>query len=432
MPSLSDVQLRKLKPRDKPYKVADGEGLFVYVSTTGAKSWRFKYRVDGKEKVLTFGLYPDVTLASARRKCRDARQALAEDLDPGAERKRLKQERRAELATTFEHIARTWWEHWRHNRSDDHVSSTLRRLEADVFPLLGHRPIAAITTPEVARTIEHIGSRGVHDLAARLLQTVRAVFKFAAIRGIVTANPASDLRPSDILPRRVKANYARVDAKELSALLRAIEAYDSTVTRLATKLLALTFVRTGELIAAKWDEFDLEAARWDVPAGRMKMKVPHIVPLSRQAVTLLRTLYTLTGKGEYLFPNKRSPGEHMSNNTILGALKRMGYQGRMTGHGFRGVASTLLHEMGFAHKHIELQLAHQERDAVSAAYNYATHLPERAAMMQRWADHLDACLESSALAPKTKKELVNDATPTTAQDPSRLITGSLEGVAASA
>ncbi len=352
-----------------------------------------KYRFEGKEKSLVFGLYPAVTLASARRRCLEARQTLAEGLDPGAERKRAKLQRQGEMANTFEVIARAWWVQWKLNRTDNYADYVIKRLENDIFPAIGKRPIADPRTPDIAAVIEAVGARGTHELAGRLLQTVRAVFKYASVRGLIAANPAADLRPSDLLPRRIKSNYARVEARELPALLRAIEAYDSTLTRLAIKLMALTFVRTQELIGARWVEFDLEAGRWDIPAERMKMRAPHIVPLAHQAITVLRTLHTLTGQGEHLFPNERRPRTHMSNNTILGALKRMAYQGRMTGHGFRGVASTVLHEMGYPHKHIELQIAHQERDEVSAAYNYATHLPERAAMMQRWADYLDACLQ---------------------------------------
>ena len=201
------------------------------------------------------------------------------------------------------------------------------------------------------------------------------------------------MRPSDVLPPRKKENYARVDAKELPDLLRKIEVYQgASITRAALKLMAMTFVRTSELIAAQWSEFDLDAARWDIPAERMKMKTPHIVPLSAQAVTLLRSLHTLTGHRALLFPGERDPKKPMSNNTILKALERMGYKGKMTGHGFRGVASTLLHEQGFDHSHIELQLAHQERDAVSASYNHAFYLAQRARMMQSWSDYLDASL----------------------------------------
>ena len=234
------------------------------------------------------------------------------------------------------------------------------------------------------------------DIAKRALQTTGQVFRYAIAHGLATRNPAADIKPGDVLGTRKKENYARLDAKELPELLRKIEAYQGTpTTRLAIKLMALTFVRTSELIGARWAEFDLDAKRWDIPAQRMKMKTPHVVPLSTQAVEVLRTLQLLTGGRELLFPGERDHAKPMSNNTILMALARMGYKHRMTGHGFRGIASTLLHEMGFEHAHIEIQLTHQERNAVSASYNHATYLTQRAVMMQNWGDYLTNCTKSN-------------------------------------
>jgi integrase len=247
--------------------------------------------------------------------------------------------------------------------------------------------------------LKAIEARGVNDLAKRALQTSSQVFRYAIAHGKAVRNPATDIKPSDVLASRQKQNLARIDGKELPELLRHIEVYKgAATTRLAMKLMAMTFVRTTELIGARWAEFDLEAARWDIPAARMKMKTPHIVPLSVQAVNLLRTLHLITGHSVMLFPGERDHEKSMSNNTILKALERMGYKGRMTGHGFRGVASTLLHEMGFDHAHIELQLAHQERNEVSAAYNHATYLKQRTAMMQHWSDYLDTCVTGRQLA----------------------------------
>jgi integrase len=239
---------------------------------------------------------------------------------------------------------------------------------------------------------------GALDIAKRCYQMTGQVFRYAIAHGIAERNPAVDVKPSDILPSRRQTNYARVEAKELPALLRAIEAYQGTpVTRLAIKLLALTFVRTSELIGARWDEFDLQAGQWRIPAERMKMRTEHIVPLSLQAIQILQILHSITGKSELLFPGERNHGKPMSNNTILKALERMGYKGRMTGHGFRGLASTILHEQGFDHAHIELQLAHQERNAVSAAYNHALYLKQRAKMMQWWANYIDQQLSGNVL-----------------------------------
>jgi integrase len=245
-----------------------------------------------------------------------------------------------------------------------------------------------------------IEQRGARDIAKRALETTGQVFRYAIAHGYSTRNPASEIRPSDILKSARKINYARVDARELPELLRAIEVYQGThVTRLALKLMALTFVRTSELIGAKWAEFDLEAARWDIPAERMKMRTPHIVPLARQALDVLDTLRTLTGESAWLFPGDRNAKKSMSNNTLLKALERMGYKGRMTGHGFRGLASTILHERGCAHEHIELQLAHAPRNAVSAAYNHALYLEPRAKMMQGWADFLERTQRGGKLLP---------------------------------
>lgn len=258
--------------------------------------------------------------------------------------------------------------------------------------------MAEIQAPELVTMLKVIEARGVNDLAKRALQTSSQVFRYAIAHGLAKRNPATDIKPSDVLASRQKQNLARIDGKELPELLRHIEAYKgAATTRLAMKLMAMTFVRTTELIGARWAEFDVDTGRWDIPADRMKMKTPHIVPLSAQAVNLLKTLHLITGHSVLLFPGERDHEKSMSNNTILKALERMGYNGRMTGHGFRGVASTLLHEMGFDHAHIELQLAHQERDEVSAAYNHATYLKQRTKMMQDWADYLDSCTTGKVL-----------------------------------
>jgi integrase len=252
--------------------------------------------------------------------------------------------------------------------------------------------------------VKAIEKRGALDIAKRCHQMAGQIFRYAIAHGLAERNPASDIKPSDVLASRRKTNYARVDSKELPALLRAIEAYQGTpVTRLAIKLLALTFVRTSELIDAKWDEFDLQAGQWRIPAERMKMRTEHIVPLSLQAIQILQILHGITGHSELLFPGERDHAKPLSNNTILKALERMGYKGRMTGHGFRGLASTILHEQGFDHAHIELQLAHQERNAVSAAYNHATYIKQRAKMMQWWASYLDQQLSGNVVQLRAAK-----------------------------
>ncbi len=260
--------------------------------------------------------------------------------------------------------------------------------KVNVLPKLGTRPIREIEAPELVAIVKEVEKRGAADIAKRALQTVGQIFRYAIAHGYAQRNPAGDFKPADVLRPTRKINYARVDAKEVGALLRAIEGYrGGPVTRLAMKLMALTFVRTGELIGAKWEEFDMEAERWNIPGERMKMRTPHIVPLSRQALDVLGSLRELTGEDKHVFSGARR-GKSISNMTILKGLERMGYKGRMTGHGFRGLASTLLHEQGYTHEHIELQLAHAPRNAVSAAYNHALYLEPRARMMQEWADYL--------------------------------------------
>ena len=316
----------------------------------------------------------------------------------GVQRPLLQASRQLSAENSFAALARQWWSHWKATRSPSHTDYVIRRLEADVFPAIGARPIDAIEAPELVAMVKAIAARGALDIAKRALQTTGQVFRYAVAHGAAKRNPAGDIKPGDILAARKKTNYARVDSKDLPELLRHIEGYHgAAVTRLAMKLMALTFVRTSELIGARWAEIGLEAQRWDIPAERMKMKTPHIVPLSKQAVNILMTLQLISGRGTLVFPGERDHEKPMSNNTILGALDRMGYKGRMTGHGFRGIASTLLHEMGFDHAHIELQLAHQERNEVSAAYNHATYLKQRTKMMQHWADYLDTCTTGKVL-----------------------------------
>lgn len=389
--ALTDTAIKLCKPKATAFKLSDGRGLQLHVTPQGSKLWRFAYRFDGKQKLMALGVYPDVSLAQARGKVDDARKLLGAGADPMVHRKAQKTARRLAVEDTFAAAAKLWWESWKAARSESHTVYVWRRLEADVFPLIGARPVAEIEAPELVAMMKAIEKRGALDIAKRALQTCSQVFRYAIAHGMARRNPAVDIRPSDVLATRKKQNYARIDGKELPELLRKIEVYSGTATtRVAIKLMALTFVRTSELIGARWEEFDLDGARWDIPAERMKMKTPHIVPLSPQVVTLLRSLHTLTGHSALLFPGERDHEKPMSNNTILGALDRMGYKGRMTGHGFRGIASTLLHEQGWPHEHIELQLAHQERNQVSASYNHALYLQPRAKMMQAWANHLDA------------------------------------------
>lgn len=401
--ALTDIQVKNAKPKGKAYKLSDAGGLFLYVTPTGGKLWRLAYRFDGKQKTLSFGAYPIITLLEARAKRDQAKKLLANDQDPSELSKLDKAEKQANNANTFELWANRWLAHWRVDKAPRHVDIISRRLATNVLPVLGAMPVLNITAVDIANVMRSIAGRGALDVATSAHQTVSQVFRYAIANdktARVTRNPATDIKPSDIIQSRPVVNQARVDIKDLPVLLRAIDTSETrAVTRIAIKLMALTFVRTSELIGAEWQEIDLEAKQWRITAERMKMKSPHIVPLASQALELLTTLKEQTGWSKFLFPHQHDPKKTMSNNTILQALKRMGYQGKMTGHGFRGIASTALHEQGYTHEHIELQLAHAPRNAVSAAYNHALYLQPRTVMMQQWADYLDELKAGAKVMP---------------------------------
>jgi len=394
--AITDAMIRQAKPTEKEYKLTESHGLFLLVKPIGSKSWRYRYSFKGRERLMTLGKYPVVSLSEARSRHLAARQLLESGIDPMEVRKAEKAE--AKLENPFREVAELWMQHWKEGKSERHVETTRRRLEANVFPSLGMRPIAEIDPPEIVATVKGIEARGVSDLAKRALETIGQIFRYAIANGYAKNNPAAAIKPSDILKATKKVNMARVEAAELAGLLRAMDVYQGKpVTRLAMRLMALTFVRTSELIRARWDEIDTEARRWNIPAERMKMKTPHIVPLSRQALEVLELLRQVSGNGPLIFPGERSAIKPMSNNTILKALERMGYKGEMTGHGFRGLASTILHEQGYNHEHIELQLAHSPRNAVSASYNHALYLAPRTQMMQDWADYLETTQRGKVL-----------------------------------
>ena len=387
---LTNIQVSRAKPKSKAYRISDSGGLYVWMTPSGGKLWRWSYRFEGKEKLMSFGRFPDVSLATARERHSDARRLLATGTDPMARRKADRTAEQVSNENSFASVSARWLEHWKDGKSSRHVDQTKRRIAANILPSLGALPTSEIEAPDVVAMVRAIEARGARDIAKRALETTGQIFRYALAHGYATRNPATEIRPRDVLKATKKTNYARIDTRELPHLLRQIEIYPGThVTRLAIKLLALTFVRTGELIGAKWDEFDIPAARWNIPGERMKMRTAHIVPLSRQALEVLAALHGLTGDSSFLFPGDRNRTRPMSNNTILKGLERMGYKGKMTGHGFRGLASTILHEKDYAHDHIELQLAHAPRNAVSAAYNHALHLKGRTRMMQDWADFLE-------------------------------------------
>lgn len=398
--ALTDTAIRAAKTQDKPYKLYDRNGLFLLVNPTGSKLWRWRYRVLGREKLMAFGEYPFIGLSHARELQLAARKELVGGADPMAERKAAAEAKRNEIRTreretqrSFEKIAHSWWEWWSIGKSPRHADTVMRRLKADVFPALGHKFIDTVTAADVRELMLRIERRDARDVAKRAHESTGQIFRFAIARGIATRNPAAEFKPRDILAEARIQNFARVDPTELPKLLAKMDAYNGdAVTRLAMRLMAYTFVRTSELIEAPWSEFNLDESRWVIPAGRMKMDTPHIVPLAHQAVEVLRALKLLTGNGRLVFPGARDKKRPISNNTILYALYRLGYQNRMTGHGFRGLASTVLHENGFEEAHIELQLAHMKRNKIAAAYNHAKYLNQRAHLMQWWADYLDAQL----------------------------------------
>lgn len=396
---LTDAAAKNAKPGPKPRKLSDSGGLYLLVTPAGGKWWRFKYRMSGKEKLLSLGVYPDVSLRQAREARDIARRDIAAGIDPSEKRKATKAASAAAAADSFEVIAREWFGKLKPTWADNHSDKIIRRLERDIFPWIGTRPVSQITAPELLRTLRRVEDRGALETAHRAHQNCSQIFRYAIATGRAERDPAADLRGA-LPPTKEKHHASITDPKAIGDLLRDLHAYKgSFVTLCALKLAPLVFVRPGELRRAEWSEIDLDAGEWRIPAHKMKSRAVHIVPLASQAVLTLRELHPLTGSGVYVFPGVRTSKRPMSENTVLGALRRMGYgTDQMTGHGFRSMASTLLNEQGWHRDAIERQLAHGERDPVRAAYNYAEHLPERRKMMQAWADYLDGLREDRRIA----------------------------------
>ena len=385
---MTDAKVRNAKPQDKPYKITDGEGMFLLVAPSGSKYWRLKYHFAGKEKLLAMGVYPEVSLGDARERRAQARKALAAGSDPGEAKKEAKRLSVLKSENAFEVVAREWYEQRKHQWAASSAKVVLMHLERHVFPKLGHRPIANITAPDVLSMLRVVENNGTLDTAHRVMQMCGQVFMYAIATGRAERNPVPDLRGA--LKTAVTKHHAYLKAADMPEFLKRLESYDGGLqTKLALRLLMLTFVRTTELRAAEWTEIDFDKCEWRIPAERMKMKEPHIVPLSDQVAAALLELKKHTGNQKYLFPNQHNLLTFMSENTMLYALYRMGYHSRTTGHGFRSTASTILNENGFPPDVIERQLAHAERNKVRAAYNHAQYLPERRKMMQWWADYID-------------------------------------------
>lgn len=393
---LTNISVKNTKPGEKPIKLFDGGGLFLHVAPSGGKSWRLKYRFGGKEKLLTFGTYPEVSLSEAREKRDQARKLLAADVDPGENKKAQKAAHQDNSENTFEVIAREWFGKFAPGWAQNHSEKIIRRLERDIFPWLGKLPISEIKAPELLTALRRVENRGAIETAHRALQNCGQIFRYAIATGRTERDPTIALRGA-VPPSKVKHHSSIIEPKAIGELLRAIKGYQGTlITKCALQLAPLFFVRPGELRKAEWSEFNFDTLEWRIPAARMKMGELHIVPLSTQAILVLRELQPLTGNDRYVFPGARTNGRPMSENTVNAGLRRLGYTNdQMTGHGFRSMASTLLNEQGWHRDAIERQLAHAERNAVRAAYNYAEHLPERRRMMQAWADYLDK-LESNS------------------------------------
>jgi integrase len=384
---LSDTAVRNAKPKDRPYKLADEKGLYLIVTPSGGKWWRLKYYFDNKEKLLALGTYPEVSLAKARDRRAKAREELAANNDPSKLKREGKQARALASASGFKSIALEYFK-VRSEWTEGYADSVLRRFENDVFPEIGTMPVRDIRPSDVLRAVKRLEARGATELSRRVLQLCSQVFKYAIVTDRLAHDPSIGLEQA--LQKHKGQSIRAIKPKDLPELLRAIEAYrGEPQTKLGLRLLALTFVRTVELRGAEWSEFDTHNALWVVPAARMKMKTEHLVPLTPQALKTLEELRELNGHRTLVFPG-RDPRKPISENTLLYALYRMGFHSRMTGHGFRSVASTILNESGlFRPDVIERQLAHCERNAVRGAYNRAEYLPERRAMMAWWADHLD-------------------------------------------
>lgn len=403
---LTDPDIRNAKPGEKPYKLSDSGGLFLLVTPNGGKWWRLKYRHAGKEKLLSLGVYGKgdgkVSLKEARTKRDEAKALLAAGTDPAATMTKREKKRAATLRAenSFESLAREWLKHKSGQWSEGHTKRVLDSLEVEVFPILGDRPVTEITPPEVLEVIRGMEKRGILEAASRTQQRIKSVFRYAIQTGRASYNPSAEL--AGVLMTRKVQHREALSREALPDFVKKLEAYPGTPeVKQALKLLMLTFVRPGELRGARWEEFDLEAKVWRIPGERMKMKAPHLVPLSRQALALLEELRPLTGRFALLFPGVNDRERPISENTLNDAIrKRLGFQA--TSHGFRATASTILNEDGFRPDAIERQLAHAERNKVRAAYHRTEYLEERTKMMQAWADYLDALKVENVVPFKAK------------------------------
>ena len=397
---LADTQIRKLKPADKRQRLFDGGGMYLEVTPAGGKLWRLKYRIEGKEKLLSLGIYPDISIKEARKRRDEARQLLAEGIDPSAQRKALRHARKVATLNTVESLARAWHDH----RAGAWVERTrivvLASLENDVFPVIGERPIADIQPADIRNLVQSIESRGASETAGRVFQRLRSIFRFAIAHDMIGTDPTYPLKPAEIFKPRKVEHRAALSERDVPTFLERLAGYEGDpTTAAALKLLMLTAVRPGELRGARWDEIDSERKLWRIPAERMKMNTEHTVPLSEQSLAVLDIMRPITGAGALVLPSPFYPGKPLSDGTLNSALARMGYKGIATAHGFRTLFSTCANEAGWNRDFIEKQLAHEDRDDVRGAYNRAQWLDERAKMMQWWADRIDALRKGADIIP---------------------------------
>lgn len=387
--SLTEVAIRNAKPRAKTFKLYDSGGLYLQVAPSGGKWWRLKYRLDGKEKRLSLGVYPEVGLAKARKRRDEERALLADHVDPSRHRKEQKSAQALRAVNTFEQVTREWFAKSSPSWAPAHAERKIRLFERDIFPLMGQQPVAEITSPGLLAVLRRIEKRGALETARRALVYSGQVFRYAVATGRAALDPSGALRGA-LSPVKNEHFAATTEPARLAPILQMLDGYMGTLpVRCALRLMPLVFVRPGELRKAQWSQIDLDAAEWRYTVS--KTDTPHIVPLSRQAVEILREVFPLTGQGQYVFPSARSTARPMSDNAILAAMRTMGIgKDEMTGHGFRAAARTILDEvLGVRPDFIEHQLAHAVRDPNGRAYNRTAFLPERREMMQKWADYLD-------------------------------------------
>lgn len=389
---LTDTACKSAKPKEKPYKLTDGQGMYLDVQPNGSRYWRLKYRFGGKEKLLALGVYPDVSLKEARDKRDQARKLLAQDINPVTAKREKRMTAFNDAENTFESLAKDWHDNWKADKTPKHAAAILARLEVDVFPFIGKLPVKSVTPQMILEIVRRVDNRAAHDVARRLKQTCGQILRYGVATARAERDHTHDIKDA-MRPYKME-HFAALDIKELPEFLRTLERNEMRLykqTQLAMRFLMLTFVRTSEMINAPWREFDFNENIWTIPAKRMKMRRDHIVPLSKQALDILKELKEMNGHREWVFPNQVRPKDPMSNATLTRAIMRMGYKDRMTGHGFRALAMTTIKEkLGYRHEVIDRQLAHAQPSKIVAAYDRAEFLSERSKMMQDYADYIDS------------------------------------------